>query len=515
MWSEGPSAGYRIAAGRTAHSIGLIRATLIASLTTPDDLARVESLAGEADVLEVRADLIGDVAIARLRDGFPGRLLFTLRSRSEGGEGETDPAARRARLLAAAEAGYDLVDLEADRDLDATLLAALAESRRLISWHGPALDLDGLRERTRALVSTPARWHKLVPAAAEAADGFPVLALLHSLGRSDLIAFASGEGAAWTRLLAPRLGAPVVYAAAGETAAAPGQPSLAVLRRDYGLPELPPAEKLFGIVSSRAHDSLSPRLHNGAYRDLGLPFLYLPFSVSRFGPFWLDVVDAPRFSVLATPLAGLSVTAPHKGAAAAVAGALSPLADFLDAVNTLVFHDGVWEGESTDGEGVVRALRGRGVDTAAVDVAVVGAGGAGCAAAWALSRVDARVVLVNRDKTRGEAVARHLRLPFLGLEEFQPERFPVIVHATSLGSEEGDALPFEPRRLADGAMVVDLVYRRDRPTPLVDAVRAHGRRAIDGREVLLGQAIPQFRVFTGHELPEEPARRRLGLEAEP
>lgn len=224
----------------------MIRATLIASLTTPDDLARVESLAGEADVLEVRADLLGEVAVARLRDAFPGELLYTLRSRSEGGEGESDPGQRRARLLAAAEADYDLVDLEADRDLDTALLAALPESRRLMSWHGPRLDLDGLRERTRAVVSTPARWYKLVPAAAEPADGFAVLALLHGLGRSDLIAFTGGEAAAWTRLLAPRLGAPVVYAAAGETAAAPGQPSLAVLRRDYGLPELPPVEKLFG-----------------------------------------------------------------------------------------------------------------------------------------------------------------------------------------------------------------------------------------------------------------------------
>lgn len=174
------------------------QATLIASLTTPDDLARLESLAGEADVLEVRADLLDEVAVARLRDAFPGELLYTLRSRSEGGEGESDRGRRRTRLLAAAEAGYDLVDLEADRDLDAALLAALPESQRLISWHGPALDLEGLRERTRALVSTPARWYKLVPAAAEPADGFAVLALLHGLGRRDLIAFAGGEAAAWT-----------------------------------------------------------------------------------------------------------------------------------------------------------------------------------------------------------------------------------------------------------------------------------------------------------------------------
>ncbi|MGH9380470.1 MAG: type I 3-dehydroquinate dehydratase, partial [Thermoanaerobaculia bacterium] len=193
---------------------------MIASLTSPDDLARLESLAGYADMLEVRADLLGDLAVDRLRDGFPGGLLFTLRSRAEGGQGETAPALRHERLLAAAEAGYDLVDLEADRDLDPALLSRLPESRRLISWHGPAVELDGLRERFRALVSTPARWYKLVPAAHEPGEEFAVLALLRGLRRRDVIAFAAGEAAAWTRLVAPRLGGPIVFAAAGETAAA-------------------------------------------------------------------------------------------------------------------------------------------------------------------------------------------------------------------------------------------------------------------------------------------------------
>ncbi|MGH9379791.1 MAG: shikimate dehydrogenase family protein, partial [Thermoanaerobaculia bacterium] len=286
----------------------------------------------------------------------------------------------------------------------------------------------------------------------------------------------------------------------------------ATLRRDYGLPELPPVERVFGVVGERAMVSLSPRLHNTAYRELGLPFLYLPFPVSRFGPFWLEVVEAGRFDALELPLTGLSVTAPHKGAAAAVAGALSPLADFLDAVNTLVHNEGVWEGESTDGAGVVHALRSHGVVPERAEVAVVGAGGAGRAAAWALAKQGARVVLVNRDSARGRIVAQRLRVAFLDLDAFQPERFPVVVHATSLGGDDGDPLPFEPRRLGEDAVLVDLVYRQDRPTPLVAAARASGRLAVDGREVLLGQAIPQFHLMTGRELPRDAARRCLDLE---
>lgn len=491
------------------------RATLIASLVEPPraDGADLAALAGRADWLEVRADRVGDLEAGWLRERFPGRLVYTLRSRAEGGEFDGSRERRRARL-AAASAGYDLVDLEGERDLGEELIEGLAPERRLISWHGPSADLAALRARFEFLARTPAAWYKLVPAALHSGEELAPLALLAELDRRDVTAFAGGEIGFWTRLVAPRLGAPLVYAAAGETPAAPGQPSLERLRGDYGLPELAAADRLFGVVGRPALRSLSPRLHNAAYRALGVPALYVPFDVEHFGDFWLEVVETETLRRIGLPLGGLSVTTPHKEVAFAVAGATSPLAQRLQAANTLTPRGGVWEGESTDAEGVVAALGARGVDPRGWRAAVLGCGGAGRAAALGLTLAGAEVALVNRGAERGLAAAKSLGLPFVPLAEFDVSRFDLFVHATPLGRAAADELPLPVARLPAGAAVVDLVYG-EAPTRLVAEAARRGLTAIDGREVLLRQAVPQFRAMTGRELPLELGARVLGLAETP
>ena len=490
------------------------RATLIASLVEPPraDGGSIAALAGRADWLEVRADRVGDLPADWLRERFPGRLLYTLRSRPEGGEYEGGRE-RRLRRLAEASAGYDYVDLEGDRDLDGDLLDAIEPARRLISWHGAPADLAGLRARFDHLSGTRAAYYKMVPWAARSGEELPRLALAAELGRADLVAFAGGATGAWTRLIAPRLGAPLVYAAAGDAPAAPGQLSLDRLERDFGLPELPPVRALCGVVGHPALHSLSPRLHNAAYRALGVAALYVPFDVVHFGDFWLEVVESELPARLGVPLAGLSVTTPHKEVAFAVAGATSPLAQRLQAVNTLTPRAGVWEGESTDAEGVVAALAARGVAARGRTAAVVGCGGAGRAAAVGLAHAGARVALVNRGAERGLAAARSLGLPFVALADLDVARFDLFVHATPLGRAAADELPLPVAKLAAGTAVVDLVYGEE-PTRLVAESRRLGFAAVDGREVLLRQAAPQFRAMTGRELPIELGERALGLAKE-
>jgi 3-dehydroquinate dehydratase/shikimate dehydrogenase len=314
--------------------------------------------------------------------------------------------------------------------------------------------------------------------------------------------------------VAPRLGAPLVFGSAGAIPAAPGQLPVARLVEDWGLPELPPASRLFGVVGRPALASLSPRLHNAAYRALGIEALYVPFEVDNFGDFWLEVVEDDRLPRLGLPLGGLSITTPFKEVAFALAGAASPLADRLEAVNTLVERRGVWEGESTDAEGVVAALRARGLEPRGRAAAVVGCGGAGRAAALGLALAGARVALVNRGVERGSESAKRLGLPFVALADFDPGSFDLLVHATPLGRGGDDELPFDVGRLAGGSVVVDLVYDTA-PTRLVETARSRGLVALDGREVLLHQALPQFRAMTGRELPVELGRRVLGIAEAP
>ncbi|HXT52112.1 MAG TPA: type I 3-dehydroquinate dehydratase, partial [Thermoanaerobaculia bacterium] len=337
------------------------RATLVATLTRPPTAGELAALPAAVDVIEVRADLTGDLDPAALRREAPDRrLLYTLRSAAEKGAFGGGAAERRGRLRAAAE-GYDLVDLEGDRDVTADLLAAMPVEKRLVSWHGAPEPLVDLEHRAAHLMRTPAALYKLVVFAQQPAEALLPLELLCNVRRDDLAAFAAGAVGTWTRLIAPYLGAPWVYGSAGDDPAAPGQLPVARLVADYALPELRPVEALFGVVGMPALHSLSPRLHNAAYRALGLPLLFLPFEAPTLGDFWLDVVEDATLPDCGMPLRGLAVTTPFKASAVAVAGALSPLAERLSVANSLVLRDGVWEGDSTDGEGVLQALAWNGV----------------------------------------------------------------------------------------------------------------------------------------------------------
>lgn len=469
------------------------------------------AIPAEVEWLEVRADLTGELDAEALRRASGRKLLYTLRSAAEGGASENAPARRRQRLLSASAAGYDLVDLEGARDLAPELLAEIPPQRRLVSWHGAATDLAGLESRFEHLARVPAALCKLVPAAGQPGEELAPLLFLAKLGRRNVAAFAGGPAGLWTRLLAPRLGAPVVYGSAADLPAAPGQPSVARLVADFGLPALPPVERLFGIVGNPVARSLSPRLHNAAYRALGIPALFLPFHAETFGDFWLEVVEGVGLEVLGLPLAGLAVTAPFKEVALAVATAASPLAQRIGAANTLVRRGELWAAESTDPEGVTAPLVAKGVPVAGLEAVVIGAGGAGRSAAVGLAGAGARVTLANRGRERGEQAARDLGLPFVPLDELDPSAYGILVNATSLGREAGEPGPVSAATLSPGTMIVDLVYGRQ-PTLLVVEARARGLTVVDGLEVLLAQAVPQFRFLTGAELPLESGRGALGLE---
>ncbi|MEZ5332358.1 MAG: type I 3-dehydroquinate dehydratase [Thermoanaerobaculia bacterium] len=484
---------------------------MVATLMEPPAGDTLDRLAEVADVLEVRADAAGDLDPAALRERFPGKLLYTLRSRAEGGRSDSAPSVRHPRIRAAAGAGWDLVDLEATRDLESEILGDVAPARRLISWHGRADRLERLRERADELLEVEARLYKLVVRPRAHGQELLPLSLLGSLRRTDVLAFAAGALGTWTRLLAPRLGAPWVFGAAGSTPGAPGQPTIELLREDYGLPALPPVRAVFGIAGNPVDQSLSPRLHNRAYREAGVEALYLPFHVERFADFWLEIVEGGGLADVGFPVRGLSVTSPWKRIALAVAGATSPLATRVGAANSLALHDGVWEAECTDGEGVVRSLEERHVPLKGTRAAVLGAGGAGRAAACALAAAGSEVTLVNRDRERLERARDELGVTIVDWEEFSPAGFRVLVNATPLGRRGDDPLPFEPAACDPGCTVVDLTYLRNATTRLTRESRAAGLRAVDGREVLLYQAVPQFEFMTGSGLPVELARSWLAL----
>jgi 3-dehydroquinate dehydratase/shikimate dehydrogenase len=478
-------------------------------MTPPSvDGKELASLPAAVDWLEIRADLAGDLDANWLRSRFKGNLLYSLRSNAEGGAFNGSQSERRRRLLDNASR-YDLVDLEGDRDLDPALLAQLPPQKRLISWHGPATSSLGLEKRLEKFSAVDAQIYKLVPASKQSGDEIAGLSVLSRTRRTDLIAYTEGKSSFWSRLVAPHLGMPMVFGTIDKHPGPACDPSVTQLIEDYQLPDLEPLREIYGIVGDPVQHSLSPRLHNAAYRALGYPALFVPFHAESFGDFWREVVEEGTLESLGITMRGFTVASPHKEAALGRASAASAMVKRAGSTNLFVRKNGTWKADTTDPEGVVQAMRQRGIALEGKKVAVVGCGGSGRAIAAALDQAGAKVTLVNRGLERGMRAIELLGLPFVPLSEFSVEGYSVIVNATPLGRDNGDS-PFKLKSLNEDAVIVDLVYG-SRTTSLIAGARAMGRTTIDGREVLFLQVRRQFHLMTGHEMPADLALKILDM----
>jgi 3-dehydroquinate dehydratase/shikimate dehydrogenase len=441
--------------------------------------------------LEVRADIIGDVDPNSLRQHVPGELIYSLRSMGAGGVFAGGAEQRRRRLLTAARR-YDLVELEAGRDTTPEILAMIPPHRRLISWHGQGVDFAGLSARFRQLAVVPARHYLLVTQAATPQQALAPLRLLRSLNRGNVTAFSTGETGSCGRLLAPWLGAPMVFGQIG------GQseevPSVERLLRDYPFPTLPPLKHLFGIVGRSVHGSLSPRMHNDGYQALDCHALFLPIAARDFLSTWRALTTG--FDSLGLPFDGATIVAPYKEAALRLADKTTDAARRVGAANVVVRTEAGWRAHTTDPVGVVGALARAGVRLNGRKAAVVGCGGAGRGAAAGLMRFGVTPTLVNRGPDRGARAARLLGLDYVPLSRFDPGDYSLIVHATPVRDEQ----LFPVGQLAGDAIVVDMNYGR-RPTALVTAARRRHLRVIDGWEVLRIEVARQFRLMTGRSMP--------------
>ena len=229
-------------------------------------------------------------------------------------------------------------------------------------------------------------------------------------------------------------------------------------------------------------------MHNAAFEALGLDWRYvkLPVAAEMFAE-----------TVRALPESGYrgaNVTIPHKEAALAIADDASDAARAIGAANTLTFADGAIHADNTDAGGLLAALPRRPEHTAAL---VLGAGGAGRAAAWALREAGAEVSVWNRTPERGRALADELEVTHVDA----PVAAELVVNATSVGLRPGDAIEELPLAWIDPPQVaVELVYG-DHETPFAAWAQAGGAELVDGLEVLVRQGALSFERWTGREPP--------------
>jgi len=298
-----------------------------------------------------------------------------------------------------------------------------------------------------------------------------------------------------SRILGGRYGAPFTFASPENgREAAPGQLPAAVLADVYRVRSISPSTRVYGLVGSDVLRSLSPAIQNRAFAATGTDAVYVPLQAESMAAF---VAALPALG-----LSGFSVTRPYKGAILPHLDSVTPHAAEAGSVNTVVAQDGRLVGLSTDGDGVLVPLRRR-VDPAGRAVAILGAGGAARAAAFALVRAGARVTVLARRAEQAAEVASATGCASAGLDALPGLAWDVLVNATPLGSGAFPGRsPVPPGALRKGAVVFDMVYE-PRETPLLAAAKARGCATIDGVEMLVAQAVGQFEAWTGVAAPVE------------
>jgi shikimate dehydrogenase len=268
--------------------------------------------------------------------------------------------------------------------------------------------------------------------------------------------------------------------------------------------------KLCGLIGDPVEHTMSPAMHNAAYRQMGLDYVYVPFRVrpEELG----KAIDGMR----AFNIRGLNITIPHKVAVIPFLDKLDTLAEKIGAVNTIVNDNGMLSGYNTDATGFLRALLEKGIKPRGKNALVLGAGGASRAVSLILADSGAkRIIILNRAQELDwayELAGNISQLYNMDAKAGQLNResldsvmeridISILVNATSVGmTPDADSTPFDADLLRPGLVVFDVVYNPLRTRLLRDAEVA-GAETISGIEMLAWQGALAFEKWTGQEAP--------------
>ena len=249
---------------------------------------------------------------------------------------------------------------------------------------------------------------------------------------------------------------------------------------------------LYAVFGDPVAHSLSPRMHNRAFRETGHNGVYVALRV--------EDIQAALDAVRSLSMCGVSITVPHKTTVIPFLDHVEATARTIGAVNTVVNRDGQLWGYNTDAPAAVRALKEM-VALAGREVAILGAGGAARAVAFGLAAEKVPIVIVNRTRLRGMALAEQLGAVYTAVHDFRPSDDTILINTTPVGMwPHVNALPFPPERLRAGMVVMDIIYN-PLLSRLLQEAAAIGCPILNGIPMFVYQGGLQFELWTERPAP--------------
>ncbi|MBI2805823.1 MAG: type I 3-dehydroquinate dehydratase [Planctomycetes bacterium] len=503
-----------------------------------------------ARLIELRLDFLSKPPdFKRLLDGRPCPLIATFRRPVDGGQWRSSEDQRLMLIRQAIVAGFDYVDLESDI-IDK--IPRFGRVKRIVSYHNIREVPANLEELHRQMCAADADVVKIVVTAQSAADNLRLLALLKDAPKPT-VAFCMGDLGVCSRVLGVRLGMPYTYGAFNkERQIAPGILSFTDLQKTFGVERINPDTKVFGVIGDPIGHSLSPLIHNAAFKKLGINAVYVPFRVPRG--------ELPTFltGFQTIPVQGYSVTLPHKEGAAKFAASPSTLlaggasaghadpspstllagsasaghadpspstllagsasAGHADpslalpangAANTLIATPSGFRAYNTDAQAALDSLQANlplGSDNQQVALAsrktlILGAGGVARAIAFALHQEGVYITITNRTDDRGQKLAEEVGCKFVTWPARHQVECDLVINCTSVGMTPNlDEMPVHQSFLIPERMIFDTIYTPE-TTMLIREARIRGAHTLTGVDMFVRQAGLQFELFTGQAPP--------------
>jgi len=461
-----------------------------------------------SDVIELRFDCLNPKEIHKASVFLvsPKPLLLTYRPKEQGGKQELTRLQRIAFWNTFVNSVDDKRKFWIDYEYDLkNKIQKMSNPVTIKSFHD-FLGIPGNLNEIYKNLSAENEVAKIAVQADDITDSLAVWKLLERAKKDNkqIVPIAMGEAGRWTRILGLANGAPLTYASldAGKETAA-GQITAREMIDVYRVKELNEETEIYGIIGNPVSHSLSPFMHNAAFKYHNLNAVYIPFEVKNLDAFVTKMIR-PETRELDWNLKGFSVTIPHKQTIIKYLDEIDETARKIGAVNIVKIENGKLLGYNTDADGFLASLKSLYGDLQNAKVAVLGAGGSARACIFALKKEGADVFVYARniEKAKDLAIEFKVKLKELQIKNNKLQDFDIVVNTTPLGTkgELESQTPVTSSEIQNVKFALDLIYNPP-VTQFMREAKKSDVQTFNGLRMLAWQAMMQFKIWTGRDAP--------------
>lgn len=462
---------------------------------------QIQQASSYADLVELRLDRFtrrNPDLIQSLLQEFSIPMIFTLRSKSQGGnyQGNEEERLQEIKHLAACGPAYLDLETHISHAFIEQISCDFPQIKLIISFHDFEKSSENLEEIIEAMPKIQGAFYKIAAMAHSTADALRVMLVAKKL--QNLTAISMGEHGEISRILAPVFGSCITYSNLEEgQASAPGQVPAQQLVDIYRYKSLNSSTGLYGLIGNPITGSIGHLTNNAVMKALSLNAVYVKMKVE---PNELKTTLSLMKNI---GFRGLAVTMPLKEVILPYLDEIDPDAKAIGAVNTVLFERGHLIGYNNDGYGALESIG----SVKGKKMILLGAGGAARAIAYEATRRGAHVIVLNRTIDRAKQLVKDFGCEGGGLEKLP--QYDILINCIPYHFSN---IPIDPAGFIKNTIVMDITSK-PKDTPFLQAAQQAGCRIVHGYQMFIRLTLKQFGIWFPGKIDESKTFKILNQNA--